>query len=155
MADFVFNVALGRFAEFANRVDQNDPANAVFIVAAFNSTAADATIKDVDTLAAVEAVTGVAEITDASYARIVLDDSDVAAISPDDANDRMDIDLSDFVWASVTGTAWTDLLVGYDSNSTAGTDANIIPCLWEDFPITPDGSNVTAELNSAGIFRAS
>ena len=36
MADFVFNIAKGRVAEFYNRVDTNDPANsALVIVVAF------------------------------------------------------------------------------------------------------------------------
>lgn len=157
MTDFVFNIAKGRFAEFAHRVDQNDPTNAVLVVAAFSVTGdQDAAIIDVDTLAAVEALASVAEVTNSGYSRLVLDDTDVSAVAADDTNNRMDIDFADFAFGAITaGDAWTDVLVGYDSDSTGGTDANIIPCLWADFAITPDGSTVTATLNASGLFRAS
>jgi hypothetical protein len=45
------------------------------------------------------------------------------------------------------------LLVCYDSDTTGGTDANIVPISCHDFPITPDGSNV--EATGADFYRAS
>jgi hypothetical protein len=44
-------------------------------------------------------------------------------------------------------------VIGYDSDTTAGTDANIIPLTCHDFVITPDGSTVTALVTN--FFRAS
>lgn len=156
MADFVFNIAKGRVTEYCHRVDQNDPTNAVLVVVVINTSATDATLKDLDTLAAIEADANTAEVTNSGYARIVLDQDDVAAVAADDANDRMDIDLADFEFGAITaGDGWTDILICYDPDSTGGDDSAIIPLTCHDFAVTPDGSSITAQLNAAGFFRAS
>lgn len=157
MADQVFNVALGRIVELFNRVDQNDPTNAALVWVAINTSATDATLKDLDTLAAVLADGNTAEVANTGYARVVLDQDDVATISPDDANDRFDLDLADVDFGAITDddVDWTDLLLCYDPDSTGGTDANIIPLIQFDFPVTIDGSNITAQVNASGVFRAS
>ncbi len=156
MADFVFNIAKGRVAELFERVAQNDPANAALVVVAVVSTETDATLRDLDTLAAVLANANTAEVTNTNYARKVLTDSDLSAIAPDDANDRMDLDFADQTWSAVgAGDSWTDLLICYDSDTTGGTDANIIPLTQHDFSITPDGSDIVAQLAAAGFYRAS
>lgn len=155
MADFVYNIAKGRVVEFYNRVKSNDPANSALVIVAINTTATDATLKDLDTLAAIEADANTAEVTNVGYARKVLTDADLAALTVDDTNDRIDLDMADPVWAGVAaGTAWTDLLICYDSDTTAGTDSNIIPLLQFDFAVTPDGSDITAQVNAAGFYRA-
>lgn len=156
MADFVFNIAKGRVAEFYYRVDNNDPTNAVLVVAVFNTSAGDSTIVDLDTLAAVEAEASTAEVTNTNYARKTLSDADISAFAPDDTNDRVDLDIPDQTWTAVAaGTAWTDVMIAYDSDSTGGTDANIVPCTWHDFAVTPDGSDITMQVAAAGFFRAS
>ncbi len=157
MADQIFNIALGRIGELYNRVDQNDPANSALIIVAINTTATDAVLKDLDTLSAVLADANTAEATNSGYARKVLTDADLAAFAADDANDRVDLDFADQTWSAVaaTGGAWTDLLICYDSDTTGGTDANIVPLAMYDFAVTPDGSDIIAQLNAAGFFRAS
>ena len=101
MADFVFNIAKGRAAELYNRVDSNDPANSALIVAAFNSSDTDATLRDLDTLAAIEGAASTAEATNSGYARKVLTDADLVAFAPDDTNDRVDLDIPDQTWTAV------------------------------------------------------
>jgi len=156
MADQVFNIALGRSVELYNRVDINDPANAVLVIAAFNSGDTDAALKDVDTLAAIEALTSTAEATNVNYARKVLTDADIVAFAPDDVNDRVDLDIPDQTWTAVAaGTNWTDLAICYDSDSTGGVDANIVPMTWHDFVVSPNGGDVTAQIAATGFFRAS
>lgn len=156
MADFVFNIAKGRVAELYNRVDLNDPTNSALVVAVFNAADTDAAIVDVDTLAAIEALASTAEVTNTNYARKVLTDTDLVAFAPDDVNDRVDLDIPDQVWTAVAaGDAWTDLVICYDSDTTAGTDANIVPCTWHDFAFTPNGGDVTAQIGATGFFRAS
>ena len=156
MADFVFNVAKGRVAELYNRVDTNDPANSALIIVAINTTATDAVLRDLDTLAAVLANVDTAEVTNTNYARKVLTDADISALTIDDGNDRVDLDIADQTWAAIAaGTAWTDLLICYDNDTTGGTDANIIPLTLHDFAITPDGSDIVAQIAAAGFFRAS
>jgi len=157
MADFVFNIAKGRVAEFANRVKSNDPANSalVVVVLATSGLESDATLLDKDTLA--DVVSGTTnEVTNTNYARIVLTDADLSAIAADDTNDRMDIDIPDPAWTSVAaGDGWSKILICYDSDTTGGTDANIIPLTCHDFVVTPDGSNITAQVPAAGFYRAS
>lgn len=154
MADFIFTRSKGRFVEFAERVEANDPANAAFIVVVFNTSATDAVLRDLDDLAAIEANANTAEVNNSGYGRKTLPDGTLT-ITYDDANDRVDVDFADQTWTAVAaGTNWTDLGVFYDSDTTAGTDANILPMSWHDFLVTPDGSNVTAQLASAGAMRA-
>lgn len=156
MADFVYNISKGRVAEFYWRVDNNDPTNSVLVITAWVNTATDAACIDVDDHAALEAVTNVAEATNSGYARKVLTDANIVAFAPDDTNDRVDLDIPDQTWTAVAaGSNWTDLTISYDSDSTAGTDSNIVPCTQHDFVVTPNGGDITAQVSASGFFRAS
>lgn len=155
MADLIFNRAKGRITEWAVRINANDPANSVLVIEAINTTATDATLRDLDDFAAIEADALTAEVTNGGYARKVLSDASGITITFDDTNDRVDTDIPDQTWVAVAaGTAWTDLVIGYDSDSTAGTDAAILPGGLFDFVVTPDGSDITAQIAAAGIWRA-
>lgn len=156
MADLIFNVALGRVAELYNRVDSNDPANSVLVVMVINTSALDATLRDYDTVAAVTGDVNTAEVTNTNYARKTLTDADIVAFAPDDTNNRVDLDIPDQTWSAVAaGDSWTDVLICYDSDSTVGTDANIVPMTLHDFSISPDGSDVTMQISASGFYRAS
>ena len=157
MADFVFNIAKGRVAEFYVRIDGNDPANSAFIILILATAGieTDAVLKDVDTVTALVAGT-TNEVTNSGYARKTLTDADLVAFAPDDTNDRVDLDIPDQTWTAVAaGDGWNDLVVAYDSDTTGGTDANIVPCTQHDFVLVPDGSDITAQVSAAGFFRAS
>lgn len=157
MSDFVFNIAKGKIREYHDRVAGNDPTNAAFVIVAINTATADATLIDLDTLAAVLADGGTAEAANTGYARIVLDDGDLSASSPDDGNDVVDLDFADLDFGAITDddVDWTDLVFCYDSDTTGGTDANIIPMIQFDFAISIDGSQVQALLNAAGYLEVS
>lgn len=155
MADFVFNVAKGRVAELYNRVQTNDPAGAELVIVAINTTATDATLRDLDTLALILSNADTAEVTNSGYARIDLTDTDLSAFAPDDANDRVDLDIANQTWSSVgAGSAWTDLIICYDPTGSSAGSA-LIPLTQHDFAVTPDGSDITAEIAAAGFYRAS
>lgn len=157
MADFVFNIAKGRAIELYNRVKSNDPINSALVLVVINANGdTDAVMKDRDDLAALLAGTA-NEVTNANYARKVLTDADLATLpAPDDVNDRFDIDLPDQIWANIAaGDPWTDIILCYDPDTTAGTDASIIPIGCYDFVMTPDGSSLEAVINAAGAYRAS
>lgn len=157
MADQTFNIALGRVVEFYVRIDGNDPANSAFVilVLATSGIESDATLKDVDTVAALVAGT-TNEVTNSGYARKVLTDADLTAFAPDDTNNRVDLDIPDQTWTGVAaGDGWNDIVIAYDSDTTGGTDSGIIPCTMHDFVVTPDGSDITAQIAAAGFFRAS
>ena len=156
MANFVFNIAAGRVAELYNRVDTNDPTNSalIVIVLATSGIESDATLKDKDDFAAL--VSGATnEVTNSGYARKTLTDSDIVAFAPDDTNDRVDLDIPDQTWTAVaSGDGWNDIVIGYDSDTTGGTDSGIVPLTQHDFVVTPDGSDITAQIATAGFYRA-
>lgn len=156
MADFVFNIAKGRVAELYNRVDLNDPAASALIVVVLATAGieTDAVLQDVGTLAALVAGT-TDEVTNTGYARKVLTDADIVAFAPDNTNNRVDLDIPDQTWTAVAaGSGFNDFVVCYDSDTAAGTDANIVPMTLHDFPVVPDGSDITAQIAAAGFFRA-
>lgn len=157
MANFVYNISLGRVAELAERVNANDPTNSVFIIAILATAGieTDAVLKDKDDLAAV--VSGTTnEVTNTGYARKSLDQAGGITITYDDTNDRADVDCPDQTWTAVAaGDGWNDLIFCYDSDSTLGTDANIKPMTNHDFVVTPDGSDISAQIAVGGFYRAS
>lgn len=156
MADFVFNISKGSIALRYRNIDANTPANSAFIVIAIDANGdTDATMKDRDDAAAL--IGGTAnEVTNSGYARKTLTDADLVAFSPDDTNDRVDLDVPDQTWTAVgAGTAWTDLIFAYDDDTTSGTDSALELCTLHDFAVTPDGSDITAQIAAAGFFRAS
>ena len=153
MADFVFNVAKGRTRTLYDNVQANTVPNSALVLVAINANAVtDATLKDLDTLSAVLG-TAANEVTNTGYARKVLTDTSLVASSVDDTNDRMPLDTGDLTWAGPTAGAVTDLLFCYDSDTTAGTDTNIVPLTCHTFAITPDGSQVVATVTD--FYRAS
>lgn len=157
MADFVFNRAKGRVVELCERINANDPANSALIIAilATAGVQSDATLIDLDDFTAL--VAGATDFaTNSGYARKTLTDSSSIVITYDDTNDRVDVDFPDQTWTAVAaGSGWNDMVVGYDADTTGGTDTNIIPLTQHDFVLTPDGSDITAQIAAAGFFRAS
>jgi hypothetical protein len=156
MADFVFNIAKGRVVELFNRVDTNDPTNSALIVVPIllAGIEADATLQDYDTLSALLAAAN-DEATGSGWNRKTLTDSDITMPAPDDTNNRYDLDIADQTWTAVSAGTTSKLLICYDNDTTGGTDANIIPLTAHDFAVTPDGSDVVAQIAAAGFFRAS
>jgi hypothetical protein len=159
MADIVLNNVKGRFAELYNRVDSNDPTNAALIVLLLASSGleTDAVLRDKDTVT--DLVSGTTnEATNTGYGRKTLTDADIVAFAPDDTNDRVDLDIPDQTWTAVAndGTgAIGALVVCYDSDTTGGTDANIVPGTKHDFAVTPSGGDIVAQIAAAGFYRAS
>lgn len=157
MANLVFNIALGRVVELYNRVDTNDPTNSAIIVAvlAASGIESDATLRDKDTLADVLSGT-TNEVTNSGYARKTLTDADISAFAPDDSNERTDLDIPDQTWTGVAaGDGWSDFTTNYDADTTGGADSAIVPMTLHDFAVTPDGSDITAQIAAAGFYRAS
>lgn len=151
MANIVFNVAKGRVVEFYNRVKGNDPANSALILVPLSAAASDATLLDQATLAAVLAGGSTEQAT---MGRKTLTDAELAAFpGPDTTNDRYDVSLPTVTWAAASGSAVVKILVAYDSDTTGGTDANIIPLTCFDFAQTPSGADI--QMTTGVFFRAS
>ena len=157
MADSVFNIAKGRVNQLHRDVNDNDPADSAIVVVALQAANADATLEDFDTLSALLADAGNTEADFTNYARKVLTDSDIAAPTVDDTNSRQDADLPDQTYTSAGGASnntLVKLLICFDPDTTGGDDTTIIPLTQHDFAITTDGTDVVAQFNAAGYFRA-
>ena len=149
----VFNIAKGRIVELYNRVKSNDPANSAFIIVPIETSGveSDATLIDYDDLSTLLAASNNEQTT---MGRKTLTDASLAALpSPDDTNDRYEVSLPNVTWSAASGNAISKILICYDSDTTGGTDANILPLITIDAVITPDGSDLTL---AGGVFyRAS
>ena len=156
MADIIFNQALGRLRTFADNA-AGGVANAGFVIVLLQAAEADATLRDYDDLAALLAAAGNTEADFTNYARKTVSGGSIT-VTVDDTNDRVDIDIPDQTWTSAggaTNNTLVKLLVCYDPDTTAGTDADIIPISAHDFAVTTDGSDLTAQIDAAGLLRAS
>jgi hypothetical protein len=142
MADFMFNIAKGAFVE---KVRDSAAALGMLLLIAADT---DDAMRDTDTVTALLA-TGANEATDGSYARKT---GITGSITVDDTNNRVDVDVPDQTWATLAGAAITDLVVFYED---AAADATRVPISCHDFAVTPDGSDVTAQINASGFARAS
>jgi hypothetical protein len=147
MADFVFNIAKGKVKYYAELPATNDALIIVPIEA--TGVEVDDTLNNYDDLLALLAASNNEQAT---MGRKTVS---TATVTVDDTNNRVDIDIADQTWTAATGNAVSDLLVCYDPDTTGGTDSTVIPLTCHDFAITPDGSDVTAQINAAGFYRAS
>ena len=154
MGDGVFNIAKGKVAEYAARVIANDPTDSVIHVELGLGAISDATIIDLDTYQLVKDDAGFTEAAFTNYIQ-KLETSPVVTVT--DASDKAEVDIPDITWTAAGNggnETLTRLLVMYDSDSTAGTDANIVPMTFHDFAVLTDGSDLTAQFNASGFFRA-
>lgn len=159
MANFVFNIAKGRGVELWRRVKVNDPANSALVVVLLAATGleTDAVLMDKDTLA--DVVSGTTnEATNTGYARKILTDADLPAFpAPDDTLNEYRVPLPNQTWTAVAGDgtgAIGKLVVCYDPDTTAGTDADLVPLTAHDFAVTPDGNDIVTNVDASGFYRA-
>jgi len=145
MADFVFNVAKGKAAEKV--ADAGTSLGILILRTAAIET--DAVLKDKTTIT--DLLSGTTdEATNTGYARKT---GLTGTVTVDQTNDRTDIDVADQTWTAVlAGDGWSKLVVFQDE---AGTDGTRIPLTAHDFVVTPDGSDITAQIAAAGFYRAS
>jgi hypothetical protein len=155
--NFVFNVAKGRVAELYNRVKTGDPSGCGLVVVLLASAdlEADAVLVDADSLEALFAGTTI-EASNTGYERKAIAAGDIAALAPDDVNDVMNADIPDQTWTAVANDesgGIGKLLVCY-SPAPASLDTDIIPLTCHDFEITPDGTDIVAQIPAAGFYEA-
>lgn len=144
MADFVFNIAKGAVAE---KVRDGGTAIGILLL---KVSEADNTLKDYDTLAAILGGSN----TEADFTNYARKTGITGTITVDDTNNRVDVDIPDQTWSSAGGASnntLTDLITYYQESAA---DSGRIPLTCHDFAATTDGSDITAQVNSAGFFRA-
>lgn len=158
MASTSFNISLGREVEFYNRVDNNDPANSALVMMVLKTGSANGVngLKDFDTFAAITAG-GYTEVGNVNYARKTLTDADLTAWTPDDTNNRVLLTLPLQSFLNIgSGDSWDIVVVGYDSDTTGGTDANIVPITASELrengtALVPNSSTVVIDFSSVWI----
>jgi hypothetical protein len=166
MANGVFNIARGKLGYYYYAVENSlvvtatgtpaftSTANAVFTIVLIETTGleADDTLNNYDAL---DTLLAAANNEQTNQARKTLSDADLAAVpAPDDTANQLNLDIPDITWTALAGNAISKLLVCFDPDSTAGTDSSIIPLTYHDFVVTPDGSDVTAQIAAAGFYRS-
>ena len=154
MADYVFNIAKGRVAEYYNRVENNDPSTSALVLIPLSAQGSEAEAQDYDDVTAVLGGTS-DEQTGGGWVRKVLTDTQLAAFpAPDDGNNRYGVAVPSVTWTAPTaGSNTTGLLIAYDADTGTGTDSNLIPLTSHTFTVTADGNDVV--LNVGDFFRAS
>ena len=151
MANLVFNIAKGKAGQYFQNVKDNSPAGCEIVVIPLEATGieADATIKDHDTVAALLAGT--------SNAQTTMGRKDVVGagltLTVDDTGDLLKVEMSDQTWTAATGNPVSDLLLAFDPTG-ASADSALIPLTLHDFSVTPDGSDVVADVGTNGVYQA-
>lgn len=143
MANGVFNIAKGSIAEKIR-----DGANLIIVV--LEAAEVDDTLNNYDTLDTLIAAVGNTEWTATNYARKAITNAGVT-LTVDDTANSVKVDIADQTWTAVTGAASVKLLICEDG----ATDAARIPLTYHDFAVTPDGSDITAQIDANGFFGAS
>ena len=152
MADSIANICKGRFAHYSTLPAAND----AIIMYMLKSAAleAHATLVDYDDLAALLAAAN-DEADATNYARKTITAS--VTVTVDDTNNRVDVDIPDQVFTNLGGATNNTIGMvgtGYDSDTTGGGDASILPMTFHDATLTTDGSTVTVQIAAAGLARA-
>jgi len=165
MPDFQHNIAKGRGTQWVDEIRQTSGfsnagyVNSGLIVSLWRrGTDTDDILNNHDDIAAMEAAAQPAELTsgvNANYARKTIVDT-TPTVTIDDTNNWVDIDIPDQTWVALGagGTAITDLSIAFDPDTTAGTDSTLRPWTFHAFAVTPDGSDVTAQIATLGFFRS-
>lgn len=143
MANLVFSIALGRVIE-------KIADGAVLKMAVLKTAAADATLRDLDTLAAVLASGGTAEADFTNYARPTISPT----VTVDDANDISRVTAASVTFTSAGGATNNTVAKAVIYEEVAGGDANCIPLVMLDTVFTTDGNNVTINFNANGFYTA-
>lgn len=150
-SDGIFNIARGKIGYYLGLPAASDAIIVVLLKSA--GLQADATLADHDDLAAILAASN-DECDFTNYARKT---ATSVTLTVDDTNDRADGDFADLTWASAgngTNNAGGKLLVCYDGDTGAGTDADIVPLTFHVVSFTTDGTDLTITVPSQGFWRS-
>lgn len=146
MADGVFNIAKGAAVQLAK--DNADSLQVLLLKANESETA----LIDHDAVDVLLAAAGNTEADFTNYARKT---GLAETVNVDDTNDEATIDVPDQTWTSAGGTTDNTLTKLLVCVQTGADDTTLIPLTHHDFAVTTDGSDLTAQFNTAGFFRAS
>lgn len=146
MADLVSNVGKGTWAYYAQLTQANDALIAIPLQS--SGMVADDALVDFDTLADILA-SAVDEQTTLGRKTLA-----GVTVTINDTTNVVSVDANDLSWTSASGNACSDIVVCVDLDTTAGTDANLIPLFFLDFVTTPDGTTINATVHASGLATA-
>lgn len=148
MTVLVPNMSKGKLAYYAGLPAAND----AIIWILFSGTETDDNLRDADTLTAVLA-TALDEATFTGYARVT---ATGVTVTVDDTNNWVVADATDPSWSPTSAQALTRIGCFYDPDTTAGTDADLIPLFFDDFALTTSTNGVLGyTIAASGFFKAS
>lgn len=156
MANIVFNIAKGEVNAYTKRVVNNDPANSALVVVLLKTAEADGILQDYNTLGDILAGANT-EADFTNYSRKILTNTELSLPTVDDSGNQQFSDAPDLTYVSAGGAvnnAIFKMLICYDSDTTSGTDANLVPLVALDWVLTTDGSDLVAVFGSEGFFGA-
>jgi hypothetical protein len=156
MADGVFNIAKGEVKAMTKLAIAGSGGAALVVVLLKSAgLVGDSTLVDYDDLAALLAGAS-DEANFTNYARKVITGGTITN-TVDDTNDRMDSDIPDQTWTSAGGATNNTLgkLVVCFRPATGSADSALVPLTHHDFPEVTTGSDIVAQIATAGFYRAS
>lgn len=145
MADGIFNISKGAFAE------KFRDSGSVGLLLLLKATEADATLVDRADVAALLAEAGNTEADATNYARKT---AITGTVTVDNTNDRTDLDIPDQVFSSLGGATNNSLVKVIVAYEESASDAGRVPISHHDITVTTDGTDLTLQVNAAGIARA-
>ena len=160
MAAVVNNYAKGRVNEFMNNIVNNNPANSALIIVMLKTAESNATLQDYASLGAALAAGGGTANVEAdftNYARKILTDADLSAPTVDNTGNKQYSTFPAQTYTApggATNNTVVKVLTCYDSDTTAGTDSNIIICGIADANITTDGNDFSLSPAATGFYEA-
>ena len=158
MANQIMNFARGKIGYYAADALGLAPANSRIVIVVLQAAQVDATLRDYDNLSLLLADAGNTEAVSTGYARKEIAAAGITSSVDDGADTAKAVIDADETWTSVSQAAaesWVKLLVCYDADNAAGTDADIIVLTHHDFAVTPNGGDITADFDQTNGFWAS
>lgn len=158
MASVQFNISKGREVELYGRVDGNDPTNSALIMMVLATGSADGVngLIDFATFAAILAG-GYTEVTNAGYSRKTLTDASLSPYTVDNTNNRILLTLPLQTFSTISaGNTWDIVVVGYDPDTTSGTDTTVVPITGGELresgtALVPAGADIVVDFSSGWV----
>jgi len=144
----IFNVAKGAQAGYG-RLPLAADALGVMLLSAVE---ADTGLRDRATVAAILAAAGNTEATFTGYSRLT---ASGVTVSVDQTNDWVTVTLTNPTWTPTTVQTLAAIVIYYDDDTAAGTDANLIPIFADSFAVTTaSGVAITYTVAAGGFTKA-
>ena len=159
MANGVFNIARGKIGYYLDDAMGLTAANSRLVIFVLSLVEADDTLNNYDDWAALLAGSN-SEADATNYAPIEIAAAGVTYTVDDTGNTAKVVIDADQTWTSVANDDsngdWNKLIVAWDGDNAAGTNADIVPLTYHDFTVTPNGGNITADFDQTnGVWGSS